>query len=278
MTEVQAGLREGSVVTIPDVSESIDSQDVWTELRRELEDVGINEAVVEENREFISSWVKAAISGGQLDEAPLENQPFSSSKPRKPSVAAFSYSGYGSADETETLAPSVMSLNIANDEFEEELRKQRLDRPLDDILDYMVTQQVAEPSVKLRKKSDPGRLLQKLFQKNTAIIQAASDGDVDKVAKLIGLGVDVNARDRWGWSALSMCGYGGHKTIARLLLDHGADLDNVDVDDDTPTGLATQRGHTDLVIMFDEERARRDLRLREMCQEKPRRLVILPRR
>jgi len=67
-----------------------------------------------------------------------------------------------------------------------------------------------------------------------------------------------------------MCGYGGHREIARLLLDHGADLDNIDVDHDTPTTLAAQRGHTALVVMFDEERARRDLQIREMDKEVPR--------
>ena len=68
-----------------------------------------------------------------------------------------------------------------------------------------------------------------------------------------------------------MCGYGGYKDIARILLDHGADLDNADVDGDTPTSLAMPRGHTELVIMFDEERAVRDLRIRESDKEVPRR-------
>lgn len=33
---------------------------------------------------------------------------------------------------------------------------------------------------------------------NDAMPQPASDGDVDKVAELISLGIDVNVRDRWG--------------------------------------------------------------------------------
>ncbi len=114
-------------------------------------------------------------------------------------------------------------------------------------------------------------MFKKLFKNETDIIEAASDGDLDGVAKLVSLGMDVNARDRWGWSALSMCGYGGHKQIARLLLDHGANLDNVDVDGDTPSSLAAQRGHAQLVIMIDEERAARDLRIREQDTEVPRR-------
>jgi ankyrin repeat protein len=75
--------------------------------------------------------------------------------------------------------------------------------------------------------------------------------------------MDVNVVDRWGWSALSMCGYGGHIAIARLLLDHGAKIDNVDVDGDTPMSLAARRGHRDMVIMLEEEQALRNLQASE---------------
>lgn len=52
-----------------------------------------------------------------------------------------------------------------------------------------------------------------------------------------------------------MCSYRGHKEIARILLDHGADLDTVNVDGGPSVTLTAQRGHAELVIMFDEERA-----------------------
>lgn len=68
-----------------------------------------------------------------------------------------------------------------------------------------------------------------------------------------------------------MCGYGGHVEICRLLLDHGADLNNMDVDGDTPESLATNRGHANIVIMLEEERAARDLKIREADSDKPRR-------
>lgn len=60
-----------------------------------------------------------------------------------------------------------------------------------------------------------------------------------------------------------MCGYGGHVEICRMLLDHGADLDNIDADGDTPESLAANRGHADVLIMLEEERAVRDLKARE---------------
>ena len=68
-----------------------------------------------------------------------------------------------------------------------------------------------------------------------------------------------------------MCGYGGHLEICRMLLDHGADLDTIDVDGDTPETLATNRGHAAVVIMLEQERAARDLKTREACNEQARR-------
>ena len=67
-----------------------------------------------------------------------------------------------------------------------------------------------------------------------------------------------------------MCGYGGFPEIARLLMEHGADLDNIDVDGDTAEILAMNRGHTDMLVLFDEERLRRREKEAEANKEKPR--------
>lgn len=68
-----------------------------------------------------------------------------------------------------------------------------------------------------------------------------------------------------------MAAYGNHLKIARLLLDHGANIHNVDVDGDTPYQLATNRGHADMLILFDTVTAERDLRARKEDTEQPRR-------
>jgi ankyrin repeat protein len=72
-----------------------------------------------------------------------------------------------------------------------------------------------------------------------------------------------------------MAAYGGHLGIAQLLLEHGADMDNIDVDGDTPMQLAATRGHSNIAILFDQVRAERDLRTRELDNEKPRRYVTV---
>ncbi|KAJ3863593.1 hypothetical protein EV359DRAFT_82217 [Lentinula novae-zelandiae] len=224
IAEVRAGYREGSVVTTADVTESIESPDVWHQLRRELEDVGISPSVMEENHQYISGWMKAALSQG-LDEVCSDDL-------STPSLSSLKSGGVDS--------PSMTAVAVNDSVFEAELRRKQAIKPVE---------QVILPTVK--KRSDPVSMIQKLFQKNTAIIQAASDGDLNKVVKFISIGCDVNTRDRWGWSALSMAAYGNHLSIARVLLDHGANMDNTDVDGDTPRQLAVNRGHSDMVILLD---------------------------
>ncbi|TAQ90828.1 hypothetical protein B7494_g874 [Chlorociboria aeruginascens] len=259
IVEIRSGLREGSVVTTSTVAETIDSDDVWQQLRRELEDVGISSSVIEENHAYITGWLKTAIQNGMLEEL----------DPTKDILVqnhGSIDSGYGgSVGAPSSYTPSLVPMTVANEEFETQVA-QRPSRSAE-----ARSSSTQNPPIQVRKASNVSSVIFKLFKKDTAIIEAASDGDTAKVAKLISLGANVNARDRWGWSALSMCGYGGHMEICRMLLDHGADLDNVDVDGDTPESLATNRGHADIVIMLDEERAARDLKAREGDLEKPRR-------
>lgn len=180
--EVRAGYREGSVVTVPDVVETIESPDVWAQLRRELEDVGISPAIMEENHEYISSWMKSVLSQGLANEdAPIElNDTISAD------------SGYGGS-----IVSSSVEMNIANEEFELNMRKKQAERPLEEIFKPLTVESTT-PSVRKKSLTDPARLIRKLFVKEDAIVQAASDGNLEKVAKLLSIGCDVNARDRWG--------------------------------------------------------------------------------
>ncbi|KAJ7204392.1 hypothetical protein GGX14DRAFT_646912 [Mycena pura] len=276
--EVQAGMREGSVVTVPDVE--LSEHDAWIQLRRELEDIGISAATVEENHDYILGWFKDALANDLLEERAdvVEGASICITPTRETEQdndAARGDSGYFSAD------GGITAMNAASDAFEADVQRARRERNVAEVLDPLsastsfnlspppFSSDIRIPLVRKRRSTALG-LVRRMLKKDTAIVQAASDGDIDRVARLLSLGMDVNARDRWGWSALSMCGYGGHKAIARLLLDHGADMDNIDVDGDTPKGLAEQRGHTDVVLLFEEERAARDLKARESDREVPR--------
>ncbi len=67
------------------------------------------------------------------------------------------------------------------------------------------------PTTARRKSSGLSTLMFKLFSSGQRIIQAASDGKPEEISRLLGLGVDVNTKDKWGWTAMSMAAYGGHE-------------------------------------------------------------------
>ncbi|KAJ7745717.1 hypothetical protein B0H16DRAFT_971445 [Mycena metata] len=67
IAEVQAGMREGSVISASTRATTLESPDVWGKLRRELEDIGISTLVVDERREFIVSWLQNAMDRGLLE-------------------------------------------------------------------------------------------------------------------------------------------------------------------------------------------------------------------
>ncbi|KAK1825558.1 hypothetical protein QBC39DRAFT_411380 [Podospora conica] len=124
LAEVQAGLREGSVVTTKDAANAISKADVWTELRRELEDVGIGPPAAEENYDFILERIQKALEAGELEELPPCD-----AEERKTSVAP-SDSGYGGSvasatSETASISLASTPLSVANNTFEEDLRRQR---------------------------------------------------------------------------------------------------------------------------------------------------------
>jgi hypothetical protein len=62
------------------------------------------------------------------------------------------------------------------------------------------------------------RLLNKMWIEFTA----AYTGDLAAVQACLEQGVDVNARDQWGRTALYLAAEKGHKEIVELLLEHGA--------------------------------------------------------
>lgn len=86
---------------------------------------------------------------------------------------------------------------------------------------------------------------------NEELLTAGRKGDAEAVKALLAKGADVNAKTRYGATALSYAADKGHLGVVRILLDHGA---NVNVKDtfygETPLGWAAYRGHTDIVKLL----------------------------
>lgn len=53
---------------------------------------------------------------------------------------------------------------------------------------------------------------------------ATRQGDLEKVRSLLAKGADINARDRYGQTALMNAAHAGHVELVRLLIEQGADL------------------------------------------------------
>jgi hypothetical protein len=60
---------------------------------------------------------------------------------------------------------------------------------------------------------------------SNVLLRAAKSGYHAKVDQLIEKGVDVNAQDEFGWTALMWASHEGHADVARSLIDAGADLE-----------------------------------------------------
>ena len=67
--EHRSGLRETSVISTSSL-ESVEGGDqtIWSQISKELEDVGITQSMVAEHKDFITSWIKIALLKGDFDE------------------------------------------------------------------------------------------------------------------------------------------------------------------------------------------------------------------
>jgi ankyrin repeat protein len=77
---------------------------------------------------------------------------------------------------------------------------------------------------------------------------AAVNGDTPAVKALLDKGVNVNAKDSEGRTALTEASYFGHTEIAKLLVDHGADILAKKNDGSTPLTIAGP--HQEITEMF----------------------------
>ena len=54
--------------------------------------------------------------------------------------------------------------------------------------------------------------------------RAVKDGDVEAVREFVRSDANVNARDRYGQTALMLAAHRGHREIVEILIGSGADL------------------------------------------------------
>lgn len=91
--------------------------------------------------------------------------------------------------------------------------------------------------------------------KNTPLMDKVVAGDATAVSALIAKGADVNARNSYGWTALSHAARAGNTELVKLLLAHGADANARDQSGWTPLMRAAMKGHAEAVRVLLEHGA-----------------------
>jgi hypothetical protein len=88
---------------------------------------------------------------------------------------------------------------------------------------------------------------------------AAKAGDVATVRSLLDSGGDIDARDRYGQTALMLAAHHGHEALVDLLIEHGANLDVTAKYSLSALMLAVIAGHTEIVRRLVQAGANRRL-------------------
>src|SRR5512135_2236528 len=86
---------------------------------------------------------------------------------------------------------------------------------------------------------------------NTALMRASAGDNFEMVRLLINKGADLNARDNAGYTALMFASSKGDLELVTLLIKNGADVNASNNDEETPLMLDSLKGHiaiTQLII------------------------------
>jgi hypothetical protein len=84
-------------------------------------------------------------------------------------------------------------------------------------------------------------------QRQKTLDQAVVDGDIERVKSEIAAGVDINSKNRMGWTLLHIAINKKHAEIAQLLIEKGADVNIRDNRGRGPVHLAVETGQKDIV-------------------------------
>lgn len=88
---------------------------------------------------------------------------------------------------------------------------------------------------------------------------AAESGDLAALDRICSRGIDVNARNKFGMTALMRAAYHGHSQVVRALVRRGADPNLARNDKFTALALAAFFGHTETVRILIEHGAKTEV-------------------
>ena len=91
------------------------------------------------------------------------------------------------------------------------------------------------------------------------LLRIAESGDIEELRCLLPRVVDINARNRYGMTALMKAAFFGHEEVVRALLERGADPNLARNDSFTALAIAAFFGHTETVKTLIEFGARAEV-------------------
>ena len=91
---------------------------------------------------------------------------------------------------------------------------------------------------------------------NQKLIDAAKGNNIKGVREEIKLGADVNAKDKYGDTALILAAWYGYTEVAKLLLAAGADVNAKDNGGYTALIWAAYYGHAEIAKMLRDAGAK----------------------
>ncbi len=89
------------------------------------------------------------------------------------------------------------------------------------------------------------------------LIEAAKNGELQVVERLLSSGAQVNEQDDQGWTPLNWAASNGNVEIVTLLLEHGADVTMTDRDNRTSLMTANAANYREVAALLTEAEKKR---------------------
>ena len=110
-----------------------------------------------------------------------------------------------------------------------------------DFADYLI-----EKGADINLKGDHG---------NTALYNAAKEGDLESVNFLLNKGAKADIKNSYGYSPLAIASYNGDLQIVNILINKGADINSTDEEGNKPIHHAASGGNLEIVKMLHKRGA-----------------------